>query len=228
MTYQDGTVDGAKCRLKIGSERDSLVTGIGDLKVSGVDRLVIQHDPIQRIEVARRGGRLDGLRAAIMRKQALHVPADAPDGLVPVRGELHQVRRPIVPVQVLEAGRVTGHLDDVGVALRAQQVDGFADGRDQARVEDVNAQWVGVIDEAAWRVDLEDGVLADEDRYVLVVGSFLPVVPVVELFEEEGWVLVVVGVPHAAGGDGDIVVQVLVVGRADERDVRVHGFDAVV
>lgn len=72
--------------------------------------------------------------------------------------------------------------------------------------------WGGEVDHARGGVDLKDGILANEDIDVGVIGGLLPVVPFVELGEEEGGFFVVVCVPEAAGRDVDCVVEVFVVG----------------
>lgn len=88
--------------------------------------------------------------------------------------------------------------------------------------------WGGEVDHARGGVDLKDGILANEDIDVGVIGGLLPVVPFVELGEEEGGFFVVVCVPEAAGRDVDCVVEVFVVGGGYEAEVGLDPFDAVI
>ena len=182
------------------------------LEVSNIHRLIDGGDPIQRIDASLHILRRQRLRAAIARQQALRVPAHAEHRFARVGAEADQVRGPVVPVEVLEAGRVGGHLDDVGVALRADEVDCFGDCGEKLRVGDV--RWVAVVENghAGWGVSLDDGVFADEDRDIFIPGRLLPVVEEVEVLEEEGGLCVVVQIPGIAGGDADVVILVLVIG----------------
>lgn len=60
-------------------------------------------------------------------------------------------------------------------------------------------------------VDLEDGIFADKDGDVRVVGFFLPIVPVVEAGDEKvGW-FVMMRVSHCACWDVDCIQAVLIV-----------------
>ena len=92
----------------------------------------------------------------------------------------------------------------------------------------MGADRVGEVVDARGGVDLEDGVLAHEDGDVFVAGLLLPVVEKVEGIEEEGGFGVGVVVPHAAGGERDVVIGVLVESGGDIGDVGVCGFEAVV
>lgn len=106
----------------------------------------------------------------VLVKDELQPVAGAEDGVVGVGVEGDEVRGPVVPVEVLQRGRVGGEFDGVGVALGAEEVDAFGEGGEEAGVADVDGGGVGIVDYLAGSLDLDGRVFADEDGDIGVVG----------------------------------------------------------
>lgn len=163
-----------------------------------------------------------------MRQQLLGVVAGTQYRLVVIGREGHKIRRPIVPIEVLEAWAVRRHPDYIWISLRANQVDGFGDRGQESLIRHMLVNRVGKVDSSRWSVDLVHAVLSGEDCDIPVASGLLPVVEEVELFQEKGRFFVMMSVPHTACWDDDVVFVVLVVSCRYECDIGICLFQALV
>jgi len=92
----------------------------------------------------------------------------------------------------------------------------------------MNGRRVGKVVDLRGSVNLEDRVLSDKDSDILIVGRFLPIVPIIKGGDKKVRWLIVMGVPHRSWRKIDCIIWVLVVRSADIDDIRVCSLESFV
>jgi len=166
---EDGAVDAGPLLVDVYGQRNRLVPGIDDLEI---DRTVFLHRraPEQRVKLALRSCDRHTLRAPIVRPQPLLPITRARNSLVGICSEADHIRRPVIPIPIHQARRITSKFANIRIPLEPQLIHALPYRRHQLREGDMHSSRIGEVNDTRGGVDLVDAVLSKKDVHVGVVG----------------------------------------------------------